>query len=91
MSETVKAVRDLNPTTTIETLIPDFKGETENIDRIIEVSPEVVSHNLETLRGLQGRLGSSKYDRSLDVLKYLKDNGINRTKSGTVGTWRRKH
>ncbi len=51
-AETVKAVRDLNPKTTIETLIPDFKGETENIDRIIEVAPEVVSHNLETVRRL---------------------------------------
>ena len=84
-AETVKAVRDLNPKTTIETLIPDFKGETENIDRIIEVSPEVVSHNLETVRRLTGEVRvQAKYERSLDVLKYLKDNGINRTKSGIM-------
>ena len=92
-AETVKAVRDLNPTTTIETLIPDFKGETENIDRIIEVSPEVVSHNLETVRRLTRQVRvQAKYDRSLDVLKYLKDNGINRTKSGIMlGLGEEKH
>ena len=65
--------------------IPDFKGETENIDRIIEVAPEVVSHNLETVRRLTREVRvQAKYDRSLDVLKYLKDNGINRTKSGIM-------
>ena len=92
-AETVKAVRDLNPKTTIETLIPDFKGETENIDRIIEVSPEVVSHNLETVRRLTREVRvQAKYDRSLDVLKYLKDNGINRTKSGIMlGLGEEKH
>ena len=92
-AETVKAVRDLNPKTTLETLIPDFKGEIENIDRIIEVSPEVVSHNLETVRRLTREVRvQAKYDRSLDVLKYLKDNGINRTKSGIMlGLGEEKH
>ena len=71
-AETVKAVRDLNRKTTIETLIPDFKGETEEIDRIIEVAPEVVSHNLETVRRLTREVRvQANYDRSLDVLKYL--------------------
>ena len=84
-AETVNAVRDLNPKTTIETLIPDFKGESGNIDRIIEVNPEVVSHNLETVRRLTREVRiQAKYDRSLEVLKYLKDNGINRTKSGIM-------
>ena len=84
-SETVNAVRDLNPKTTIETLIPDFRGNSENIDRIIEVAPEVVSHNLETVRRLTREVRiQAKYDRSLEVLKYLKDNGINRTKSGLM-------
>mgnify|MGYP003325250369 CR=1 FL=1 len=92
-AETVNAIRDLNPKTTIETLIPDFKGETENIDRIIEVAPEVVSHNLETVRRLTKEVRvQAKYDRSLDVLKYLKDNGINRTKSGIMlGLGEEKH
>ena len=83
-AETVNAVRDLNPKTTIETLIPDFKGEFENIDRIIDVAPEVVSHNLETVRLTREVRIQAKYDRSLEVLKYLKDNGISRTKSGIM-------
>ena len=84
-AETVKAIRDLNPNTTIETLIPDFKGETENIDRIIKVAPEVVSHNLETVRRLTKVVRiQAKYDRSLEVLKYLKESGISRTKSGVM-------
>jgi len=84
-AETIKAIRDLNPGTTIETLIPDFKGETQNINRIIEVNPEVVSHNLETVRRLTREVRiQAKYDRSLEVLKYLKENGINRTKSGIM-------
>ena len=84
-AETVNAIRDLNPKTTIETLIPDFKGETENIDRIVDVAPEVVSHNLETVRRLTREVRiQAKYDRSLEVLKYLKDSGISRTKSGIM-------
>ena len=62
-----------------------FLCETENIDRIIEVAPEVVSHNLETVRRLTREVRiQAKYDRSLEVLKYLKENGINRTKSGIM-------
>ena len=84
-AETVNAIRDLNPKTTIETLIPDFKGETENIDRIVDVAPEEVSHNLETVRRLTREVRiQAKYDRSLEVLKYLKDSGISRTKSGIM-------
>ena len=84
-SQTVKAINRLSPKTTIETLIPDFKGETSNIDRIIEVSPDVVSHNLETVERLTRDVRvQAKYSRSLFVLKYLKDNGIKRTKSGIM-------
>ena len=50
--ETVNAVRRLNPTTTMETLIPDFKGRLKDIQPIIDVAPEVVSHNMETVRRL---------------------------------------
>lgn len=84
-AETVKAIRRMNPETTLETLIPDFQGVERNIDRIIEVSPEVVSHNMETVRRLTREVRiQAKYDRSLAVLKYLKDNGIRRTKSGIM-------
>ncbi|WP_298512580.1 lipoyl synthase [uncultured Kordia sp.] len=84
-AETVKAVRRMNPTTTLETLIPDFQGIERHLDRIVEVSPEVVSHNMETVRRLTREVRiQAKYDRSLGVLKYLKDQGINRTKSGIM-------
>lgn len=83
-AETVRAVRSVSPQTTLETLIPDFKGQKENIDRIIEVAPEVVSHNLETVERLTKAVRiQAKYERSLEVLKYLKDNGMN-TKSGIM-------
>lgn len=83
--ETVKAIRRMNPTTTLETLIPDFQGVYKNIDRIIEVAPEVVSHNMETVRRLTREVRiQAKYDRSLEVLRYLKEKGINRTKSGIM-------
>jgi len=84
-SETVKAVRRMNPNTTLETLIPDFQGLGKHIDRIINVAPEVVSHNMETVRRLTREVRiQAKYERSLDVLKYLKDNGQRRTKTGLM-------
>ena len=84
-AETVKAIRRMNPETTLETLIPDFQGNERNIDRIVEVMPEVVSHNMETVKRLTREVRiQAKYDRSLGVLKYLKDQGINRTKSGIM-------
>lgn len=83
--ETVAAIRRMNPETTLETLIPDFQGNTRNIDRIIEANPEVVSHNMETVRRLTREVRiQAKYDRSLEVLRYLKEKGINRTKSGIM-------
>ena len=84
-AETIKAIRRANPKTTLETLIPDFQLVHKNIDRIVEVAPEVVSHNMETVRRLTREVRiQAKYDRSLAVLKYLKDSGINRTKSGIM-------
>ena len=84
-AETVKAIRRMNPNTTLETLIPDFQGVTRNIDRIIAVKPEVVSHNMETVKRLTREVRiQAKYERSLEVLNYLKQQGINRTKSGIM-------
>lgn len=84
-AETVKAIRRMNPETTLETLIPDFQGNERNIDRIIEVYPEVVSHNMETVKRLTREVRiQAKYERSLGVLKYLKEQGISRTKSGIM-------
>jgi len=84
-AETVKAVRRIAPGVTMETLIPDFQGVTRNIDRIVEVAPEVISHNLETVRRLTREVRiQAKYDRSLEVLKYLKESGQRRTKTGLM-------
>jgi lipoic acid synthetase len=83
--ETVQAIRRMNPNTTLETLIPDFQGNTRNIDRIVEANPEVVSHNMETVRRLTREVRiQAKYDKSLEVLRYLKEKGIRRTKSGIM-------
>lgn len=82
--QTVKAVRQQSPGTTMETLIPDFAGNWENLQRIIEVAPEIVSHNLETVRRLTKQVRiQAKYDRSLEVLFRLKKGGM-RTKSGVM-------
>lgn len=84
-AETVKAIRRMNPETTLETLVPDFQGNERNIDRIIAVNPEVVSHNMETVKRLTREVRiQAKYERSLEVLNYLKKNGIKRTKSGIM-------
>jgi lipoic acid synthetase len=84
-AETVKAIRRMNPETTLETLIPDFQGVTRHIDRIIEVAPEVVSHNMETVKRLTREVRiQAKYERSLEVLRYLKQEGMKRTKSGIM-------
>ena len=83
--ETVNAIRRINPSTTLETLIPDFQGNRRNIDRIVAVAPEVVSHNVETVSRLTRKVRvQAKYQTSLEVLSYLKDQGINRTKSGIM-------
>ena len=84
-AETVKAVRRMSQGTTLETLIPDFQGVERNIDRIVEVNPEIVSHNMETVKRLTREVRiQAKYERSLAVLKYLKNSGIRRTKSGIM-------
>jgi len=84
-AETVKAVRRMNPETTMETLIPDFQGISNHLDRIIDVAPEVISHNMETVKRLTREVRiQAKYERSLEVLNYLKNNGAKRTKSGIM-------
>lgn len=83
-ADTVNAVRRMSPETTMETLIPDFRGVWENLHRIIDVAPEIVSHNLETVRRLTKQVRiQAKYDRSLEVLFRLKKGGMV-TKSGIM-------
>lgn len=84
-AETVNAVRRISPGTTMETLIPDFQGITKHIDRLIEVAPEVISHNMETVKRLTREVRiQAKYERSLEVLCYMKEAGQNRTKTGLM-------
>jgi lipoic acid synthetase len=89
---TIKAVKSLNPTTTLETLIPDFKGIDEQIQQIINAAPEVVSHNIETVETLTRKVRiQAKYWRSMEVLRKLKQGGM-RTKSGIMlGLGEKKH
>ena len=82
--ETVENIRKESPATTLETLIPDFAGKWENLQRIIDVAPEIVSHNLETVRRLTKAVRiQAKYDRSLELLFRLKKGGM-KTKSGVM-------
>ena len=81
---TIRAVKALNPNTTLETLIPDFKAERVNIARVIEAAPEVVSHNIETVERLTRQVRiQAKYWRSMETLQVLKEGGM-RTKSGVM-------
>ncbi|MBN2638680.1 MAG: lipoyl synthase [Bacteroidales bacterium] len=75
---TIRKIKELSPGTTIETLIPDFDGREELLQMVIDAGPEVISHNLETVRRITPWMRSrAKYDRSLKVLEYI-------AKSGTV-------
>jgi lipoic acid synthetase len=81
---TIKAVQTLNPSTTLETLIPDFKAEEDNIQRIMDAAPNVVSHNIETVERLTRTVRiQAKYWRSMKTLRILKNGGM-RTKSGIM-------
>lgn len=82
--KTIKQVRKHNPSTTMETLIPDFKGKEADIQSIIDAAPEVVSHNIETVKRLTKKVRiQAKYERSLHVLNLLHKGGM-RTKSGIM-------
>jgi lipoic acid synthetase len=83
-AQTVRAIRQQSPGTTLETLIPDFAGKWENLQVLIDVAQEIISHNLETVRRLTKQVRiQAKYDRSLEVLFRLKKGGM-RTKSGVM-------
>jgi lipoic acid synthetase len=81
---TIHAVKALNPSTTLETLIPDFKGNADQIGKVVEAAPEVVSHNIETVERLTRQVRiQAKYWRSMQTLRTLKQGGM-RTKSGIM-------
>ncbi len=75
--ETIKKIKELNPGITMEVLIPDFQGKNHLVNQVIEANPEVISHNLETVRRLTPEIRSrARYDVSLSVLKYISEAGV---------------
>lgn len=83
-AETIRTIRKESPETTLETLLPDFKGHWHNLDVVLKERPEVVSHNLETVRRLTREVRiQAKYDRSLECLRRISEAGL-RTKSGIM-------
>ena len=76
-AETIKCVKEANPDITMETLIPDFDGNSDSIQMIIDAGPEVISHNIETVKRLTPIIRTkAKYGRSLDVIRYISKKGI---------------
>ena len=74
---TIRAVRYKNPNTAIEVLVPDFKGEFENLDIVLDAKPNIFNHNLETVERLQRPIRkTANYKRSLDVLSHAKKAGF---------------
>lgn len=83
-AESIRQVKALNPGTTIEVLIPDFQGNTDLVQQVIDAKPDVISHNMETVRRLTPKVRSrAKYDVSLKVIEYIAQSGI-RSKSGIM-------
>jgi lipoic acid synthetase len=83
-AETIRKVKEVNPITTIEVLIPDFQGNKNCIQRVMDAKPEIISHNLETVERLTPLIRSkAQYHLSLEVLKYIAEGGI-RAKSGIM-------
>jgi lipoic acid synthetase len=83
-AETVRKVKEINPGTTIETLVPDFGGNEDHLQLVINSAPDIISHNLETVRRLTPQIRSAaQYDRSLNVLRQIAASGL-RAKSGIM-------
>ena len=81
---TLMAIRKLCPDTTIEALIPDFQGYSELLQQVIETRPDILSHNLETVRRLSPQVRSvADYDTSLKVIRQIAENGL-KAKSGIM-------
>lgn len=84
-AKTVKRVKELNPELTIETLIPDFNGIEEHINLVIDSGPNIVSHNMETVRRLTPKIRSrAKYDTSLRTIETIAKSGKAKPKSGIM-------
>ncbi len=83
-AKTISKIKEINPLTTIEVLIPDFQGNTTLIQKVIDAKPDIISHNLETVERLTPLVRSkARYHLSLKVLKYISDAGL-KAKSGIM-------
>ena len=83
-ADTIRTIKEVNPEVTIETLIPDFRGNISEIDRVIDARPDIISHNIETVRRLTPLIRSvAKYEVSLSVLRHINARGI-MAKSGLM-------
>lgn len=83
-AETIRHIKEMNPHTTLETLIPDFQGHTELIRLITDEHPDIISHNLETVRRLTPLVRSvATYERSLNVIRAIAESGST-AKSGIM-------
>ena len=81
---TIREIKRLNPETTIEVLIPDFQGRKELVSQVIEAQPEIISHNMETVKRITPLVRSAaRYETSLEVIRQIADSGIT-AKSGLM-------
>lgn len=75
--ETIRSIKAVNPETTLEVLIPDFQGRLNLVDRVVEAAPEIISHNMETVRRLTPSVRSAaRYETSLAVLRQIARSGV---------------
>ncbi len=83
-AETIRLIRELAPSCTVEVLIPDFKGDLNDLDTVLNAKPNILNHNLETVKRLQQPVRvQAQYDRSLSILEHAKKRGFV-TKSGIM-------
>ncbi len=83
-AQTIREIRRLNPDTTLEVLIPDFQGRRELVEQVIEARPDIISHNMETVRRISPLVRSAaRYDTSLEVIRQIAASGIT-AKSGIM-------
>ena len=83
-ARTITEIKRINPDTTIEVLIPDFQGPMELVDKIIAANPEIISHNMETVRRISPLVRSAAdYETSLQVIRRIAESGIT-AKSGIM-------
>ena len=90
-ARTITEIKRINPDTTIEVLIPDFQGRMELVDKIIAANPEIISHNMETVRRISPLVRSAAdYETSLQVIRRIAESGIP-PKAASWSDWEKPH